>query len=246
MKKVVLITGATKGIGLATALEFADSTTKLILIYHEDELAASSLKKNLSEKQVEYLIVKCDLSERKEVLKLKEKVLESFGRIDILVNNAGAIARPAEWNLISEEDEDYTINLNLNSVMWMTKAFAEVMIQNKTPGRIINTTSTYAINGAAPVLAYTAAKAGVISITRAMARELGKHGITVNAVAPGNIDTQMTAAAGEQAIEWAISTTPLGRLGKPEEIAEAIRFLCQSNFITGHVLVVDGGQILNM
>jgi 3-oxoacyl-[acyl-carrier protein] reductase len=172
-------------------------------------------------------------------------VEKTLGAIDILVNNAGVIVRPGAWDALKGTDLARTIDVNLKGAIHCIQRVTPGMI-TRNRGRIINLSTTYAATGPAPVLAYTAAKAGINTVTYGMARELGKHGITVNAVAPGNIDTDMTRAAGESATQWAISTTPLGRLGTPQEVAEAVVFLARAEFITGHILAVDGGQLLNM
>ncbi len=162
-------------------------------------------------------------------------------QLSILVNNAGAIYRPGDWNKLNESDLGKTIDVNLKGPLSCIQAVAPLMLRQRF-GRIVNVTSTYAILGASGVAAYTAAKAGVISLTKGFAKEFAPH-ITVNAVAPGNVDTDMTKASGDAVNDWAINTTPLQRLARPEEIAEAIAYLACADFVTAHVLVVDGGQM---
>jgi NAD(P)-dependent dehydrogenase (short-subunit alcohol dehydrogenase family) len=162
-----------------------------------------------------------------------------------LVNNAGDILRPGAWDEQSDEDLERTIYMHLVGPIRLIRGLAPKMAEDGY-GRIINIASTYGITGAAAVLSYTAAKAGLISVTYSMARELGSSGITVNAIAPGNFDTAMTESAGPDMKEWAISTTPLARLGEPSEVAHAMRYLLDAEFVTGTVLVVDGGQLLNV
>jgi 3-oxoacyl-[acyl-carrier protein] reductase len=243
--KTAVVTGASRGLGRATAIELARAGAKVVVNYRVNETAAKETARQVSELGAEAVIVQADVTSESAIENLYAQTIDAFGSADIVVNNAGYIFRPAGWDTQSEELIFRTLSLDLVSVMTMTKQFAPDMIRAGW-GRIVNITSTYAMTGAAPVAAYTAAKAGVISYTYAMARELGAHGITVNAVAPGNIDTDLTRESGKEVNDWAVSTTPLGRLGKPSEVGEAVLYLVGADFVTGHVLTVDGGQLLNM
>lgn len=178
-------------------------------------------------------------------MELRGEILQHFGEVEILVNNAGAIIRPGDWDSQSEDDIRRTIDINLLSVILATRTFAPAMVERGC-GRIVNLTSTYSFNGAAPVLAYTAAKAGVNAVTTGMASELGARGVLVNAVAPGNVNTTMTKSGGQELLDWTISTTPVGRLAEPIEIADAIAYLISSDYVCGHIFVIDGGQLLRI
>ncbi|WP_119072035.1 SDR family NAD(P)-dependent oxidoreductase [Aggregatilinea lenta] len=243
--KRALVTGSSRGLGRATALELAKRGADVLVHFHREADRAEEVVseiRNIGRRSEAY---QADIGNASDIFRMANEVLGRYGHLDILVNNAGTIVRPASWNEISKEDVDRTIDINLKGAIYCIQAFAPSMVERQS-GRIINVTTTYAITGAAPVLVYTAAKAGIISMTKAMAQELGKHGVTVNAVAPGNFDTDLAVESGDAVNEWAISTTPLGRLGKPVEIGEAVVFLVESDFITGHTLVVDGGQLLNI
>lgn len=243
--KLVLVTGASRGLGEATAIAFADKGCDVLITYLKQKDKALSVVSTLKQHGVNSEAFQADIASKTSVRELYAQIQSRFGDVDILVNNAGAILRPSDWSSIPDDVLDKTIDLNLKGPLYCMQMFVPGMI-NKRFGRIINLTTSYSFNGAAGVLAYTAAKAGVMTMTTAMAKELAVHGITVNAIAPGNFDTEMTRSAGEAVVDWVISTTPLGRLGKPSEIGEAAIYLAESDFITGHVLVLDGGQILSI
>lgn len=243
--KLALVTGSSRGLGKATALALAEAGADVIVNYVESKKEAEVVASMVRNHGRRSEAIQADVSKSQDVNKMATYIFDEYGPVDILVNNAGAIIRPGMWDVLKGEDFDLTFDLNLKGTIYCIQEFAPKMIDQRS-GSIVNVTSTYAMTGAAAVLAYTSAKAGLISVTKSMARELGPHGITVNCVAPGNFDTDMATEAGDAINEWAISTTPLGRLGKPEEIGEAVVFLISSNFITGQTLIVDGGQILNM
>jgi NAD(P)-dependent dehydrogenase (short-subunit alcohol dehydrogenase family) len=185
-----------------------------------------------------------DVGVGEDVNRIVGAVIEKWGRIDILINNAGAILEAGDWKDVTEKGWQRTLDVNLKGAAIAIKAVAPGMLERKC-GTIVNMSSTFGILGGAPVLAYTVAKAGLINITRAFAKALAPA-IRVNAIAPGIIDTDMTRSAGEQIIDAMVQDTLLKRLGRPEEIADAVVFLAshKASFITGHVLVVDGGHIL--
>lgn len=243
--KLALVTGSSRGLGRASAIALANQGCVIAVNYLKNKNEASQVVELIRQNGGKAESFQADVSKEMDVKSLSSNIKKRLGDVDILVNNGASIPRPGNWDLLGGKDLEYTIAVNLTSVIHCIREFAPAMIK-KNEGRIINIASTYAIPGAAAVLAYTAAKAGVISVTRSMARELGKYNITVNAIAPGNFDTALAVEAGEGFAEWAASTTPLGRLGKPEEIGEAVVALVKSNFITGDVLVVDGGQLLNI
>ncbi len=242
--KIALVTGSSRGIGRAIALELARQGADVVVNYLNEEKKALTVVEEIVKIGRKSIAIKADVGKENEVNEMAKHIFSEFDRIDILVNNAGVLIRPGMWNTISSEDIDRTIETNLKGTMFCIRQFAPKMIENKF-GRIINLTSTYALTGSAAILAYTSAKAGIISLTYAMARELGKHGITVNAIAPGNIDTEMTRMAGDAFIQKIINTCPIPRLGKPEEIAEGVTYLVKSNYVTGTILIVDGGYMLN-
>ena len=242
-RRVAVITGASRGIGRATALELAKDGMDVVVNYFHSEEKANSLVKEIS-KYSNAIAVKADVSDLAQVRVLLDKTLEAFGRADVLINNAGAIFRDGDWKSINEQTWQKTIDTNLKGVFNCIQTFAPIFLEQKY-GKIVNITSTFGIMGAAPVIAYTVAKAGIINLTTSFAKELAPY-IIVNAIAPGVIDTDMTQGAGKEFIDFTIDSTPLKRLGKPEEIANAVSFLVspKADFITGHVLVVDGGHML--
>ncbi len=244
MKKTALITGGTKGIGLAIARAISGQCENLILGYRSDDNAASRASSELSSLTRNVFTLKGDLGDAAQLSLFIERA-KDIGYPDILVNNAGSIFRPSAWLDQSDIEFRKTFDVNFMSAALLIRAFAPKMIERQY-GRIINIGSTYAFTGASAVLSYTCAKAALTTLTTAMARQLGKDKITVNCVAPGNIDTEMTASAGNEVVEWVVSTTPVGRLGHPDEVGSAVRYLIDSPFITGVVLPVDGGQILNI
>lgn len=240
-----MVTGSSRGIGRSTALALANAGADIAVNYLRSAEEAGEVVAEIRALGRRCEAFSADVADAEAIRELVTSVESSLGPISILVNNAGTISRPGSWSEQSDQDSLHEVRTHLLGPMTAIKAVAPGMVARKS-GRIINISSTYGLTGAAAVLAYTSAKAALVSLTQAMARELGPHGITVNCVAPGNIDTAMTRSAGEGVIQWVIDTTPVGRLGTPEEIADAIMFLLRSDFITGHTLVVDGGQILNM
>lgn len=244
-KRVSLVTGGNRGIGRAVAFALAKAGSDVALTYRTHVEEAQQAASEIQELGRRAEIFQLDVGEADGWRQLHSDVVNKLGAPDILINNAGEILRPATWDRLSQSDWDRTISSNLLGAFLGIRTFVPQMIDQRW-GRIVNITSTYAFNGAATVLAYTTAKAGLGSMTTALAREFGKYNVTVNAVAPGNIDTEMTRSADESLLNWVISTTPVGRLGRPEEIGEAVVFLANASFVTGHVLVVDGGQLLNI
>ena len=243
--RVALVTGAGRGLGRAMALGLAAAGAKVAVSYLKSEERAAQVVAQIREAGGIAESYRGDVASENAVRRLRVEVEDDLGPVRILVNNAGVVSRPGSWDLIDGDAIDRTLAVNLKSAILAIKTFAPGMI-GAHEGRIINVVSTYAIHGDANVLAYAAAKAGLINVTYAMARELGKYGITVNAIAPGNFRTEMTLSAGGSFIEAVTAATPLGRLGQPNELMEVINFLVSSQFITGHVLVVDGGHMLNL
>jgi len=244
--KTALVTGAGRGLGKAIAEKLGQSGADVIVNYRVNNMAAEQLAGNIAELGVYSVAVRADVSRADEVASMRSTIENQLGRkIDVLVNNAGDIYRPASWSEISPSDEERTLMTNLGSTLICTREFASGMA-DRGEGRVVNISSTYAFAGTAQVLAYTAAKAGVISATRGMARELGGKNVLVNCVVPGNFETDLSSSAGSEFQDWVRSTTPVGRFGYPHELADAVAFLVASDFITGAVLVVDGGHSLNL
>lgn len=242
--KVALITGGSRGIGRATALELADRGASISFCYMGNEEKAHETVELCKEKGVAVLCTRADVSLMSDVERLVKATVESFGTIDILVNNAG-ITRDCLMAMMSEEEFMKVIDTNLKGTFLCTKLVSRIMIRHRS-GRIINLSSVVGIQGNAGQVNYASSKAGVIGLTKAAAKELAIRGITVNAVAPGYVATDMTEAMTDEA-KIAVSTRiPLSRLGKAEDIAKAVAFLASegSSYITGQVLSVDGG--LNM
>lgn len=246
--KLALVTGSSRGIGAAIAKAYGRRQDTTVLVHcNVDKQGASSTVSAILAEGGQARMYQADVADPEGVRQLATEIRRDFPgqELSTLVNNVGAILRPSDWRGCSDEMTRRTLEVNLLSVIWTMREFAPGMAEAGR-GHIINLCTTYAINGTAAVLAYTAAKAGVRSVTTAMAAELGARGVRVNAISPGNIDTNMTRAAGDDVIEWTIDTTPLGRLGRPEEIAQAAMYLEDAEFVTGEVLVVDGGQILKI
>lgn len=230
--KVVLVTGSSRGIGRATALAFAREGCHVVVNYFKE--------KELAEAVGQELTIQADVAEFAEFKAMVDKIVKKFGRLDVLVNNAGMIIQTnQDFQQIDDAVFDRTIAVNLKGVFNGIKLAAPIM-KKHGQGRIINLASVFGQLGVAPVAAYTMAKAGVENLTKSFAKQLAPE-ITVNAVAPAVCSTDMTKGAGPKLIQYFQDNTPLKRMAKPEEIAEAIVFLAKSDFITGQILNVDGG-----
>ncbi|RQP07900.1 MAG: 3-oxoacyl-[acyl-carrier-protein] reductase [Chryseobacterium sp.] len=240
--KVALITGATRGIGKAIAEVFVKEGAQVAFTYAGSVDKANQLETELS-KTAKVKAYQSDASDYDAAQKLVEEVLTEFGKIDILVNNAG-ITRDNLMLRMSKEDWDTIIKVNLDSVFNLTKAVIKPMMKAKS-GSIINMTSVVGVKGNAGQANYAASKAGVIGFTKSIALELGSRNIRCNAIAPGFIETEMTAALDEKTVQGWRDAIPLKRGGRPEDVANACVFLGgeQSAYITGQVLNVDGGML---
>lgn len=244
MKKTVVITGASRGIGRAIAMRFAQNGYRVAGIYHHASAQADRTRVLLEQSGGEACLYACDVADRHAVDETLRQILAFLGHIDVLVNNAG-IEQQKLFTQITNADWDRMIGVNLSGVFYLTRAVCEHMIARKY-GRIINISSIWGQTGGSCEVHYSAAKAGVEGLTRALAKELAPSHITVNAVAPGAIATSMTTHLGEETCRMLEEEIPLGRLGKPEEVASAVYFLAgeDAGYITGQVLGVNGGLLI--
>lgn len=242
--KVALVTGASRGIGQATAVELAKAGADIIVNYIGSETVAQETVDKIESLGRKALKIKADVSNADEVQAMVEEAHAAFGHIDILVNNAG-ITRDGLLIRMKDSDWDDVLNINLKGVYLVSKAVAKIMVKQRA-GRIINMTSVSGVTGNVGQANYAAAKAGVIGFTKTCAKELAARGITVNAVAPGFIETAMTDVLPEKIKEGIAATVPFGRMGQPEEIASVVTFLASdfASYITGQVLNVDGGMVM--
>ncbi|MCX9025025.1 MAG: 3-oxoacyl-ACP reductase FabG [Candidatus Methanoperedens sp.] len=241
--KVAIITGAGSGIGKETALLFAEKGAKVVVAdvnVRGGEETVAHIKKNGGEA----FFFKLDVTNREQSKQMTKEILEKYGRIDVLINNAG-IVQDAFLSKMTEEQWDKVINVNLKGVFNCTQAVVDVMM-NQGTGVIINTSSIVGLNGNVGQANYAATKAGLIGMTKTLAKELGKKGIRVNAVAPGFIATPMTSNVPEKILEMMKEKTPLRRLGEPKDVAYAYLYLAsdEANFVNGAVLCVDGGLVI--
>ncbi len=242
--KVAMVTGASRGIGRSVAIALAKAGAKVIINYAGNVVAAQEVKDLIEAAGGQSMIVQADVASDEAVAAMVKDTMDAFGQIDILVNNAG-ITRDNLLMRMKEGDWDAVMNTNLKGVFVCTKAVSRVMMKQKS-GKIINMTSVVGIMGNAGQSNYAAAKAGVIGFTKSMAKELATRGITVNAVAPGFINTDMTAVLSDQLKDELATKIPVGRLGNPEDVAAAVLFLVSdaANYITGQTLNVDGGMVM--
>jgi 3-oxoacyl-[acyl-carrier protein] reductase len=238
--KVAVVTGGTRGIGLAIARLLADDGASVV-VSGRDPGRLESAAKELETSGASVLAVAADAGKREDADRLVDAAKERFGRVDVLVNNAG-ITRDQLLVRMKDDDWDQVLDTNLRGVFLMTRAAGKVMMRQKS-GRIINISSTAGAMGNPGQVNYSAAKAGVIGLTKASARELAHWNILVNAVAPGLIETDMTAAISAEARETLMQQVPLKRIGSAREVAEAVRFLAGegAGYITGQVIHVNGG-----
>lgn len=241
--KTAIITGATRGIGRGIALKFAKQGANVAFTYSSSEEAALSLENELTALGVKAKSYKSNAADFNEAQNLVDQVLELFGNVDILINNAG-ITKDNLLMRMSEEDFDNVMDVNLKSVFNMTKAIQKTMLKNRN-GVIINMSSVVGVKGNAGQTNYAASKAGVIGFSKSVALELGSRNIRCNVVAPGFIETEMTAKLGEDVVKGWADAIPLKRGGTPEDIANACVFLSSdlATYITGQVINVDGGML---
>jgi 3-oxoacyl-[acyl-carrier protein] reductase len=238
--RVAVVTGSGRGIGRAIALKLAEAGASVVV--NDIDKAAEAVAREIQAIGKQGQAVMADVSSTSDVAKLIETATATYGRIDILVNNAG-INRDQLLVRMSDEDWDRVINIDLKSVFLCTRAVLRPMIKQRW-GRIISISSIVGLMGNAGQANYASAKAGIIGFTRSVAREVASRGITVNAIAPGFIDTEMTQQLPQNQRQELIARIPSGRLGSPEDVAAAVCFLAseEASYITGQVLTVDGGM----
>ena len=242
MSLVALITGATGGIGQATALAFAKAGYHVAIHYRSNPGKADALKALCLKENIQAETFQADLSNKEDVKNLVDNVTTSLGPIDVLVNNAG-MTKDQLFMRMSDEDFWDVVNTNLGSVFSLSKAVIRSMIK-KEFGRIINISSVVATLGNPGQVNYVSSKAAIEGLTRALSKEVAKKGITVNAVAPGFIETEMTSGLSEELKNYYFNQIPMQRFGKPEDVAEVVLFLAEkAAYMTGQTLHVNGGMI---
>lgn len=242
--KTAVVTGASRGIGLAVAKKLASQGANIAILYVGKEEEGENAKKEVEALGVKVGLYYCDVSSFNESKETVEKIIEEFGGIDILVNNAG-IVRDKLVLKMEEADFDAVINVNLKGTFNMIK-HTYTHFMKKRAGRIVNVASVVGINGNAGQANYSASKAGVIGLTKSVAKELAGRGVTANAVAPGYIITDMTNALSDKVKDAIEASIPMKKRGLPEDVANAISFLCsdEASYITGEVIRVDGGMAM--
>lgn len=239
--KVAVVTGSSRGIGRAVALRLAAEGAKVVVNYRGNEAAAQEVVAQIQANGGEATAIQADVSRPAEAEALINAAIKAFARVDILVNNAGT-TRDTLIMRMSEDDWDVVIDTNLKGTFNCIKAATRPMMRQRY-GRIVNISSVSGLAGNAGQANYASAKAGLLGLTKTVAKELGSRGITCNAVAPGYVPTDLTADLPPNLLQAAIDRTPLGRTGTPEDMAAAVAFLAsdEAGFITGQVLAVDGG-----
>ena len=244
MKRTVIITGASKGIGAATAIYFANKGYNVVINYNESYQSASLLSRSLNERGCNTVAIKANIANRLDAQRLISETIDRFGGIEVLVNNAG-VSFIGTIDDTDEYDSDRIFDINLKGVFNCCKAVTPHMVSQKH-GKIINISSMWGQVGASCEVAYSASKAGVIGLTKALAKELAPSGITVNAIAPGLIETSMNNDISAEDLSAFVNDIPLGRMGNPNEIAAAVYFLAsnEADYITGQILGINGGYVI--
>ena len=240
--RVALVTGGSRGIGRAICEALADAGAAVAINYQGSERAAREVAREIAEAGGVADIFQADVSQREEVQRMKKQVLARFGRVDLLVNNAG-ITRDRTFVRMDEEAWAAVLSVNLNGVFYCTKAFLDGMVERRY-GRIVHISSIVGQTGNYGQANYAAAKAALLGLTKTLAKELATKGITVNAVAPGFIETEMVAAVPEETRGKIVKQIPMGRLGTAQEVAKGVVFLLSddASYITGQTLNVNGGM----
>lgn len=242
--KIAVVTGASRGIGRAIALKLAADGAFVVVNYNGSKERAEEVKQEIEANGGKAVVYGCDVSDFEKCEAFMSGIIKEYGRIDILVNNAG-ITRDGLLMKMSEEDFDKVVDTNLKGT-FNTIRFASRQMLKQRSGRIINMASVVGVAGNAGQANYAASKAGIIGLTKAAAKEMASRGITVNAIAPGFIETEMTAVLSDKVKEGAVAQIPLGKFGQTEDIAAAAAFLASdaAGYITGQVLHVDGGMVM--
>lgn len=242
--KTAIVTGGSRGIGRAAALTLAEAGADVAVIYAGNTAAAEETVRLIEEKGRKGLAIQCDVADEAAVTAMVKDVKKELGRIDILVNNAG-ITRDGLLMIMKEDDWQAVLDTNLTGAFHCTKAVTRLMMKQRS-GSIINITSVVGETGNAGQANYAAAKAGLIGFTKSVAKELASRNIRCNAIAPGCIETDMTAVLGEDTVDAMIKTIPMGRVAQPKEVAKAVLFLASddASYITGQTLNVDGGMVM--
>jgi 3-oxoacyl-[acyl-carrier protein] reductase len=243
-KRIVVVTGGSRGIGRAICLVFAKPDTHVFFNYATSKTAADETEKRISEAGGSATVARVNITSGTEVKLFFDDVIRAAGRIDVLVNNAG-ITRDGLIAMMKEKDWDEVIDTNLKGAFHCTKTVAKIMIKQRY-GRIINISSVVGVTGNPGQANYVASKAGIIGLTKAVAKELAPRGVTVNAVAPGYVETDMTTFLSEKAKTAMLDQIPLGRPGTPEDVAAVVAFLAsdRASYITGQVVHVSGGMFI--
>lgn len=240
MKKIILITGASRGIGRDIAKTLSkDSNNMVIANYNKSEKEAIELKDNLKNEGIDIDIIKADVSKRNEAKEMVQEVLNKYGKIDVLINNAG-ISQYKLFNDITDEEWDNIINTNLKSAFMVTQEAVRNMINNKE-GCIINISSIWGVAGASMEVAYSTSKAGLIGLTKSLAKELGPSNIRVNAIAPGIINTGMNNRFSEDELQSIKDEIPLEKIGNTADITKCVKWLIEDSYTTGQVISINGG-----
>ena len=240
MKKIILITGASRGIGRDIAKTLSkDSNNMVIANYNKSEKEAIELKEGLKSEGIDIEIIKADVSKRNEAKEMVQEVLNKYGKIDVLINNAG-ISQYKLFNDITDEEWDNIINTNLKSAFMVTQEAVRNMINNKE-GCIINISSIWGVAGASMEVAYSTSKAGLIGLTKSLAKELGPSNIRVNAIAPGIINTGMNNRFSEDELQSIKDEIPLEKIGNTADIAKCVKWLIEDSYTTGQVISINGG-----
>lgn len=244
MQKTAIITGGAKGIGRAVSLAFARAGYAVAVLYHTSEAAAEALVREIETDGGRAAAIPCDVRDSASVQNAVDAVRKDLGKIDVLVNNAG-ISEQILFTDITDEKWADMLAVHLTGAFYMTRAVLPDMLHEKS-GRIVNIASMWGETGGSCEVHYSAAKAGLIGLTKALAKELAPSGITVNAVSPGAIDTDMMRRLGAETCRAVAEDTPMERLGTPEEVAAAVLFLAgeRTGYITGQILSVNGGAVI--
>ena len=242
--KVAVITGGTTGIGKEIALELAKNGYNIAINYRNETDTMNDLKQEIESNNVKCIFVRADVSNFEETENMVKEIINEFGKIDVLINNAG-ITQDGLIMRMKKESFDQVVNINLGGTFNVTRNVVPYMVKQRS-GRIINVSSVVGIAGNAGQSNYAASKAGIIGLTKSLAKELSSRGILVNAIAPGFIETKMTDKLGENVKQSILEQIPLGRMGEPKEVAKVVKFLASddSSYITGQVIHIDGGMLI--